>query len=187
MINNNIIIAETEKIFLEFAKNLDIKNIKTSENIIIWEKERKNSEAEDENLVIIHWKDILKTVDFIKNSYILIGKIVIANKAEIIWNCELKVWDIVIPNTFISKSWETKFLDSAVWENYDLKSFWIMLSWICSEWDLKDDTFASDIKSENIFSYLTNLEKEELLEKTTVILQIWEEYKNLVTITDMTI
>jgi len=134
MINNNIIIAETEKIFLEFAKNLDIKNIKTNEDIIIWEKERKNSEWEDENIIIIYWKNVSKTVDFIKSNYILIEKIFLADISEILSNGELKVWDIVIPNTFIwthpqplpSKEGENKiyFLDNTtekimIWKNFD--------------------------------------------------------------------
>ena len=71
MKNNKIIIAETEKIFLAFVKSLDIKDIKTDENIIIATKTRENSEKEEENIVVIHGKDILKTVEFIKNKYIL--------------------------------------------------------------------------------------------------------------------
>jgi hypothetical protein len=54
MKNNKIIIAETEKIFLEFCKRLDIKDIKTSEEIIIASKIRENSDLEEESLVIVH-------------------------------------------------------------------------------------------------------------------------------------
>jgi len=50
MKNNKIIIAETEKIFLEFCKELKISNIKTNDDIIVAEKNQ-----EDEiNLVIVH-------------------------------------------------------------------------------------------------------------------------------------
>jgi hypothetical protein len=86
MKNNKIIIAETEKIFLEFVKSLDIKDVKTSEEIIIATKIRENSDKEEENLVIIHGKNIEKTIEFIKNNYILIEKIIICNSAKILSN-----------------------------------------------------------------------------------------------------
>jgi len=187
MKNNKIIIAESEKIFLEFCKSLDIKDIKTNEEIILWTKWRKDSEWEDEDLVIIHWKDILKTVEFIKNKYIIIEKILLCNSVEILSNGELKSWDVIIPNTFISKLWETKFLENTIWEDYDLNSFGLMLSWIYSENDWEEDIFEADVKWENIFNYLKFLELEELLDKTIVISQIWEDYKNLIAISDMTI
>ena len=187
MQNNNIIIAENEKIFLEFAKNLDIKNIKTNEDIIIWEKERKNSEWEDENIIIIYWKNVSKTIDFIKSNYILIEKIFLAGISNILSNGELKVWDIIIPNTFISKTWETKFLDNTtIWKDYDMKKFWLMLSGISSETSWENSEFQADIKSENSFTYLKFLESENLLEKTIVVSQIWEEdFTNLVAVVDM--
>lgn len=186
MKNNKIIIAESEKIFLEFVKSLDIKDIKTNDEIIIWEKNRENSESEEENLVVVHWKDILKIVEFIKSKYILIEKIIICNSAKILSNWELKLWDIVIPNTFISKSWKTKFLDNTIWKDYDMNNFWLMLSGICSENEWNEDEFEADIKAENIFIYLKALESEELLEKTIVASQIWEEnFVNLVAVSDM--
>ncbi len=187
MQNNKIIIAESEKIFLEFCKSLDIKDIKTSEEIIIASKIRENSDWEEESLIIVHWKDILKTIEFIKNKYILIEKIVICNNAEIFSNSELKSWDVVIPNTFISKTWETIFLNNTtIWKDYDLNSFWLMLSWIASEKEWEENEFEADIKLQNIFNYLTVLKSEELLEKTIVVSQIWEEnYINLVAISDM--
>ena len=186
MKNNKIIIAGSEQIFLEFCKSLDIKDIKTNEDIIIATKERESSEWEEENLVIVHGKDILKTVEFIKNGYILIEKIVICNSAKILSNWELKTWDIIIPNTFISKSWETKFLDNTIWKDYDMNNFGLMLSGISSENEAKKDEFEADIRAENIFIYLKALESEKLLEKTIVVSQIWEEgYVNLVAVSDM--
>jgi len=183
MKNNKIIIAETEKIFLEFCKELKISNIKTNDDIIVAEKNQ-----EDEiNLVIVHWKNIIKTVEFIKNKYIVIEDILLCNKVDILSNWELKTWDVIIPNTFISKSWETKFLNNTIWKDYDLNSFWLILSWICSENIWKEEEFEADVKSENIFIYLKALESEELLEKVTVISQIWDEFKNIIAITDMKI
>lgn len=48
--------------------------------------------------------------------------------------------DIVIPNTFIGLQDENKafFVDSVVWENYDLVKFGLILNGIClSVWNKK--------------------------------------------------
>ncbi len=188
--NNKIIITQTETIFLEFVKSFNIKNIKTDEDIILGEFSRENEDKEEENIVIIHWKNIIKTVEFIKNKYILIEKIVISSSAEILSNWELKTWDIIIPNTFISKNWETIFLDNTtIWKDYDMSNFGLMLSWIASEKSWEENEFEADIKTENIFTYLISLKSEELLQKTIVISQIEDEnnFKNLVAVVDMMI
>jgi len=189
MQNNKIIIAETEKIFLEFIKSFNIKDIKTNEDIIIWEFIRENEDKEEDNIVIVYWKDVLKTIEFIKNKYIIIDKIIVSNNAKILSNWELKSWDIIIPNTFISNSSETKFLDNTIWKDYDMNKFWLMLSWICSDNKEEKQEFQADIFSQNIFIYLNSLDSEELLEKTIVISQIEEQdnYSNLVAVTDMMI
>jgi hypothetical protein len=182
---------------LEFCKSLDIKDIKTSDNIIIATKTREDSEWEEQDLVIIHWKEIIKTIEFIKNKYILIEKIIICDNAEIFSNSELKSWDVVIPNTFISahpqplpnkEGSRTIFLENTIWKDYDLNNFWLLLNWICSEEEIDESEFQADVKSENIFIFLLALENEELLEKTTVVLQIGEEnYINLIAVSDMMI
>ena len=187
MQNNKIIITETEKIFLEFIKSFNIKDIKTSEEIIIAEIIRENSDWEEDNIVVVYWKDILKTIEFIKNKYIIIEKIIISNNAEVLSNWEIKAGDIVIPNTFISKLWKTKFLDNTIWKDYDMNNFGLMLSWICSDNDKNNQEFEADIFWKNIFNYLIFLDTENLLEKTIVVSQIEEEnnYTNLIAVSDM--
>ncbi len=185
---NKIVIALNEQIFLEFCKTLDIKNIKTNEDTIIWEKDRNNSEWEEEILTIIHWKDIAKTLYFIKSTYILIDKIILTNSANILSNWELQEWDVIVPNTFIADSWDAKFLESTIWEDYDLKSFWLVLNGICSDSNSEADEFQADIVSEWIYNYLTLLEKEELFSKVSVVLQIWKKsYTNLIAVSDMSL
>lgn len=189
---NKIIIALNEKIFLEFCKALDIKNIKTNENIIIWEKERTNWEWEEESLIIVHGKDIEKTVLFVKSTFIYIEKIILANSAKILSNWELQEWDVIIPNTFTSNTGKTIFVENLIWEDYDLNSFWLVLNWMCAERqesnnEVKEE-FLADVDSENIFGYLQSLQSEELLEQTIVTLQIWEEnYTNLIAVSDMSL
>jgi len=61
-----------------------------------------------------------------------------------------------------------------------------MLSGISSETSWENSEFQADIKSENSFRYLKFLESENLLEKTIVVSQIWEEdFTNLVAVIDM--
>ncbi len=188
MKNNKIIITLSEQIFLEFCKTLEIKDIKTNDDIIIAKKSRENPEWEEEDLVIVHWKSISKTVDFIKSSYILIEKIILVNSAKILSNWELQEWDVIVPNTFLSQIWEAKFLKTTIWEDYDLKKFGLVLSGICSDTNENSQEFQADIVSEWIYSYLSFLEKEELLSKTTVILQIWEkDYTNMIAVSDMSL
>jgi len=197
MKNNKIIITASEAIFLEFCKILEIKDIKTNEDIIIATKPRENWEWEEELLIVVHWKSVSKTVDFIKSSYILIDKIIITNSAKILSNWELKDWDVIVPNTFIAEhpqsllskeKRKTFFLETTIWEDYDLKKFGLVLSGICSDNNRDSEEFQADIVSEWVYNYLSFLEKEELLSKTTVILQIWEsDYTNLIAVSDMSI
>ena len=188
---NKIIIAETEKIFLDFAKKLNFKNIKASEEIIYSEKEKIWEDNEEENIVLIYWKEIEKVIDFIKENYIVIEKIIIAWIAWILSNTELQKNDIIIPNTFISKKWETIFLDNTtIGKDYDMKKFWLILNGICSSnTDEKNlwNEFEADIKSEIIFSYLEKLKEENLLDKAIVVFQIEEDkdFTNLLAIIDM--
>ena len=108
---------------------------------------------------------------------------------QIFSNKELKKSDIIIPNTFISKSGETIFIENTIWKDYDMNKFWLMLSWICSDNKEEKQEFQADIFSQNIFIYLNSIDSEKLLEKTIVISQIEEQgsYSNLVAVTDMMI
>lgn len=195
---NKILIAETEKLFLDFAKKLGFKDIKTNEDIIMSEKSSTSEDNEEENTVLIYSKNILKLVDFIKNKYIVIDKILICNSAEILSNTELKSWDIIIPNTFIwthphplpnKEGSNIIFLESTIWKDYDMKNFGLILNWICSDNKDNQGEFEADIYSENIFTYLKAIKSEELLDKTIVLSEVDEEsdFSNLIAIADMMI
>lgn len=69
-------------------------------------------------------------------------------------NLDVQIWDVFMPNTFIQHDmylpfdWphldyakKPIFLDYAVWDNYDLNKFWLILSWVCLTWD----QFVDDI------------------------------------------
>ena len=80
---------------------------------------------------------------------------------------DIKDGDVTLPNSFISTENKTPiFLEYAIWESYDLKKFWLILSWLCITWDLIE---AADINDEDSFDVLTILNSNNLLEKTVVI------------------
>ena len=203
MKNNKIILALNEKVFLEFCKTLEIKDIKTNEDIIIAQKERENSEWETETLVVIHWKDKQKTLDYITSIFIYIEKIILVNSAKVLSNWEFTTGDVLIPNTFISsypqslsdkEGRKTFFIENTIWEDYDFKTFWLILNGICADIPLltkeveNSDEFVADICSEWIYMYLQILQQEKLFEKTNVITQIGEEnYMNLIAVSEMSL
>jgi len=184
---NKIIIAENKEIFLDFVKKLDFKNIKTTQDVIFWEKERENS-GEKENLVLVYSEDEKKVIEFLENKYIYVEKYIFVWIAEILSNKELLYKDIIIPNTFIWKQNKTYFLDSIIWKDYDMKRFWLILNWICAESSSEKLEFQADIKSQKVFKYLEIFSKKDLLEKFIVIFQVGEgDFENLVAITDMVV
>ena len=105
---------------------------------------------------------------------------------------DLKVWDVILPNTFIQQDmylpfeWEHLdyakkpiFLEYAIWENYDLQKFWLILNWVCATWDefvdnrermseLRND-FWADICEMEAFAILTTAREYGILDKCIVI------------------
>ena len=105
---------------------------------------------------------------------------------------DLKIWDVVLPNTFIQHDiylpfeWEHLdyakkpiFLEYAVWENYDLQKFWLMLNWVCVTWDEFIDNeekildlrinFWADVCEMEAFAILSVAREYDMLDKCIVI------------------
>lgn len=193
---HKIILALNEQIFLEWCKILGITNIKTNEDIIIWEKDITVEWSDETSLTIIHWKDPQKVTQYISSNFIHVEKLIISNGSKIVSNWELQTSDIIIPNTCIWEKDATIFLEETVWNDYDLNNFWLILNWISTSVnpekinnDNNEDEFIADVYSENIFSYLKLIEWDDKITQSIVILQIWGEdsYKNLISICDMTL
>lgn len=181
MILNTRVIFTTD----EFIKNSIIKKF----NFKKWDEVKfdlytlqREIDDETENLVFVYFKKefTIEVINFVKENYILF-KIVIIWYSQIVRNQDLDAWDIILPNTFIDSSWNNPiFLDYAVWENYDLNKFWLILNWICMDKDCEcskcdidnsneiSEEFVSDIIDCSTYKILTNLEKEDT-EKTVVI------------------
>ena len=101
-------------------------------------------------------------------------------------NFELKAGDIVIPNTFTTLNNEDDafFIDSVIWENYDLLKFWLILNGIClSVWnkkiedleELKEDFYADiiDVNSYDLIEKNTKLNNDSIFSAIKIV--VWEE------------
>lgn len=182
-IDNKLLFTTNEniKIFVISKFNLKKENVDWYE-IYLWKRETEN---ETDNLIFVFSKvdDIDATVAFIKERY-LIFKYILLWASYIIRNQDIEVWDIMIPNSFIDKNGDNPiFLDYAVWENFDLNKFGLILNWVCSDRiDYADiinsDESYFDIVDNDSYKFLRNLSKEDL--ETAVNIRICiENEKNL--------
>lgn len=167
MIPTKIIITSNQKI-LEIAINkYNLKKINNEKNIVLYEVTNLN---EEEKIVFIKIeKNLDEAFSFIEEHYIY-QKIINIDNSNIFLNFELKSWDIVIPNTFISLNDEKKafFVDNVVWENYDLVKFWLILNWIClSIWSKKIDDLED--MNEDFYADITDKNSFDLIEKNSLL------------------
>lgn len=175
-------------------KKFDLKETKSLKNIKIFEGQRENN-LEKENIVLVLagiWKiQAAIATTFLLENYEL-DKII---NIWIAWNLtwkDLKIWDVILPNTFIQQDMylpfegehldyakKAIFLEYAIWENYDLKKFWLILNGVCATWDefvdneekildLKNN-FWADICEMEAFSVLSVAREYWVLDKCIVI------------------
>lgn len=175
-------------------KKFGLKETKSLKNIKIFEWTRVWDDW-DENIVLVLWW-IWKIQAAIATAHLLenysVDKLV---NIWIAWNLtgnDLKVWDVILPNTFIQQDmylpfeWEHLdyakkpiFLEYAIWENYDLQKFWLILNWVCVTGDefvdkeeriskLRVD-FWADICEMEAFAILTTAREYGILDKCIVI------------------
>ena len=95
---------------------------------------------------------------------------------------EMKIWDGVLPNTFLYKNETPFFLNYAIWENYDLNKFGLILNWVCVTWDeniitekIKNEDYLWDIYDMESYHILTFLKQYDFLDKVVVIKSIFNE------------
>ena len=175
-------------------KKFDLKETKSLKNIKILEWTRSWDDWE-ENLVLVLWW-IWKIQAAIATTYLLenysVDKIINIWIAGNLTGNDLKVWDVLLPNTFIQQDmylpfeWshldyakKPIFLEYAIWENYDLQKFWLILNWVCvtgDEFVDKEDRisklrvdFWADICEMEAFSILSVAREYNMLDKCIVI------------------
>jgi nucleoside phosphorylase len=161
----------------------------------IYEGKRKNTESEEENIILVLcgvWKiHTAFATTYLFENY-LFEKIL---NIWVVWNLRpdmIEIWDVLIPNTFMQHDvYIPDFIDSmsylrdpifteyAVWEDYDLEKFNLHLNGICVTWDqfidnndLKNelvDVHSADIVDMEAYSFLTIVKNYDALDKTVVI------------------
>lgn len=188
-----IITAMKEEADLIIEK-FELKEVKSLVNIKIFEWNREWNEWKEKIVLALTW--IWKIQASIATTYILENYIV--DKIINIWiawnlnNNDTKIWDVFLPNTFIQYDmylpfeWSNLdyakkaiFIEYAVWENFDLKKFWLILNWICLTWDqfiddeekIKNlrEEYSGDICEMEAFAILSVAREYNVLDKCVVI------------------
>lgn len=102
---------------------------------------------------------------------------------------DLKMWDVMVPNTFINKNNDAVFNEYVVDQNYDLNAFGLVLNGIClsldtqiqTEEELADikENYACEIMDFEAFFQAETLQKHDLTEKSVIIKSIWSSQEEL--------
>jgi len=193
-----IITAMAEEADL-IIKKYNLKEVKDKKKpntikIFEWEKENIEEKTQDKIVLILSW--IWKIQASMATTYLLenynIDKLINIWIAWNLSNSDVRIWDVFIPNTFIQHDMHLPFewshldyakkpifLDYAVWENYDLKKFGLILSWVCLTWDqfiddelkVKEhrEKFSADIVEMEAFAILSVAKAYNILDKCVVI------------------
>lgn len=175
-------------------KKFDLKEVKKFKNISIYEWKREWDEWTEK--IVLAVSGIWKTQVTIATSHLcenyIIDKLV---NIWIAWNLgwdDIKIGDVFMPNTFIQHDMylpfdgdhlayakKPIFLEYAVWENYDLTKFGLLLNGVCLTWDqfIDDDKkvlelrtdFGADVCEMEAFSVLSVAREYDILDKCVVI------------------
>lgn len=173
---------------------LDDKSIPKWIKVFSWERKDYDEDATNNIILVLSW--IWKIQASLATTYIFenydVYKLI---NVWIAWNLDngdVKIWDVFIPNTFIQHDmylpfeWEHLdyakkpiFLDYAIWENYDLQKFGLILSWVCLTGDqFIDDKqktrelrekYSWDIVEMEAFAILSVARAYDMLDKCVVI------------------
>jgi len=175
-------------------KRFELKKVEKKNNIIIYEWDRKSNDWNDKIILVL--AGIWKIQAAIAMTYVLENyspdKIINIWIAGNLGNTDAKIGDVFLPNAFIqhdiylpfewnhldyAKKWI--FLEYAIWENYDLDKFWLVLNGICLTWDqfiddeekvlkLREEYWA-DLCDMEAFAILSVARQYDMLDKCVVI------------------
>lgn len=187
-----IIVAMKEEAEL-IIKKFNLKEEKKLQNIIIYKWDI--LEKEEEIVLILCWiwkiQASIATTYLIEN-YTNLTQIINIWIAGNLTNNDTKMWDVFLANTFLQHDmylpfeWEHLnyakkpiFLEYAIWENFDLKKFGLILNWVCLTWDQFIDNqekiwelreeFWADICEMEAFAVLSVAREYNMLDKCIVI------------------
>lgn len=143
--------------------------IPSTMEIYEWERQNFDEDCTDKIILILAW--IWKIAATMATIYLLenydVNKVVniwIAGNLDSSW--DTKIWDVFIPNTFIQHdmylpfTWDHLdyikkpiFLDYAIWENYDLTKFGLIMNGVCLTWDQFIDNPETQVKLREEYSW----------------------------------
>lgn len=179
-----LIISADAQIAETIVERLSMKSVEKTDLYSTYEVLRvSETDDEDERIILAVCSDskdsITETLTHVYEAY-QVFKIIHIGLVGISGNVDIHSGDIVLPNTFISpNSQESFFLDFAVWENYDFKNFWLVLSGICMTGELPNDHDAedywADIYDWESFFILEGLKEKESLDKIVVIKWVFDD------------
>ncbi|RKW24826.1 5'-methylthioadenosine/S-adenosylhomocysteine nucleosidase [Candidatus Gracilibacteria bacterium] len=175
-------------------KKFGLKETKSLKNIKIFEGTRVGDDGE-ENIVLV-LGGIGKIQAAIATTYLLenysVDKLINIGIAGNLTGNDLKVGDVILPNTFVQQDMylpfegehldyakKPIFLEYAIGENYDLQKFGLILNGVCATGDefvdnrdrmleLRND-FGADICEMEAFAILTTAREYGILDKCIVI------------------
>lgn len=185
MIPTKIILSSNQRILEIAIDRYSLEKVNTKNDLNIYEANIKNEDEIEKIVFVKVEKNIDLIFSYIEENYIY-EQIINIDEAKIFLNFELKSWDVVIPNTFTGLQDENKafFVDSVVWENYDLVKFWLILNGIClSVWnkkvddleELKEDFYADiiDVNSYDLIEKNTSLKNDSVFSAIKIV--VWDE------------
>ena len=190
-------------------KKFNLKKIKYDKIpswIEIYEWQRKNYDEDSIEKIVLVLSGIWKIQASLATTYLLenysIDKLINIWIAGNLDNWDIRIWDVLLPNTFIQHDMylpfegehldyakKPIFLDYAIWENYDLQKFGLILSWVCLTWDqFIDDKvkvqelrekYSWDIVEMEAFAILSIARAYWILDKCVVIKAVsdWADSK----------
>lgn len=177
-----IIITSDNKLFNLIIDRFNLKwTIFNDINIHKWINKNSLDKEDIILLNILEW-NLNDTMNYLYDNF-QFNKIIIVWLSNSLNNYDLKWWDVIIPNTFISSNDNNKpiFTNSLIWESYDLNKFWLLLNWICFTWEILQDNdnkeFLADIKDTDVFEILSFISNKNNLDKSVVI-KVIEDNEN---------
>lgn len=184
-----IIITTKEEIFKELIDKFSFVLLKREGDTSIY----KPWISKENILLVFSDNKLVESTEYIFNNY-LFEELIYLWTAKRLSNMDIKDWDVIIPNTFITDSSDFAiFNTNTIWENYDFKKFGLLLSWVSLtsykniKWANTD--FAADIIDDEVYDFVKLLKDKEELERVNILKIIYSQnnpelIKNAISVID---
>lgn len=200
----NLIITSEKVLSERIIKHYNLKSDFSSLEFNLFRTEDDDNCDEWIMLILINNSFIREWIEYIFDNF-SISNINIINITKKYYNFDYNMWDIIIPNTFVScHNIKPIFLEPNIWENYNLEKFWLILNWICyslnsdeqldnklDEKNIKDSVDLVDMNSYSILEQINDI--DNMVNVSVLEVVSWKELKdwciidNLFLVLDLTI